>query len=289
MAVTGGGVINVDVPADAATLILEGGTSITDGTLVNGDVGTVEIQAPTGATFDNVDVSNTGLLQVDGGSQLLLVGGATITGGDVTVATGGLLKTYGAGIEINAVVTNDGTIEINSGGTLKISTSISGTGSVRIDGGATFELNGSDDQTVEFNGANAVFKIDGSSFGGSIVGFAASDEIDLKAFGYDGTTTATFDKGVLTIFHGGESICHDAGGDYSHAHLAGSGDATHTLITFKATDDAPVFAEDFGKGAIDEQLNTTGSSALGFGRRHPAFLAMSTCWTGRPRASRQRR
>ncbi len=261
VAVTGGGVINVDVPVDAATLILEGGTSITDGTLVNGDVGTVEIYGLDGATFDNVDVSNTGLLQVDGGSKLLLVGGATITGGDVTVATGGLLKTYGAGIEINAAVTNHGTIEINNGGTLKISTSISGTGSVRIDGGATFELNGSDDQTVEFHGANAVFKIDGSSFGGSIAGFAVSDEIDLKAFGYDETTTATFEKGVLTLFHGGESISMTLVGDYSHAHLAGSGDGTHTLITFKAEDDAPVFSEDSEKGSVDEQPNTTGSSA----------------------------
>ncbi|MBX9647849.1 MAG: VCBS domain-containing protein, partial [Xanthobacteraceae bacterium] len=249
-------------PAGAATLILEGGTSITDGTLVNGDVGTVEIHGTTGATFDNVDVNNAGLLQVDGASRLLLVGGATITGGDITVASGGLLKTYGAGIEINAVVTNDGTIEINNGGTLKISTSISGTGSVRIDGGATFELNGSDSQTVEFNGDNAVFRIDGSSFGGSIAGFAVSDEIDLKAFGYDDTTTATFEKGVLTLFHGGESISMTLVGDYSHAHLAGSGDGTHTLITFKAEDDAPVFAEDSENGSIDERPNTTGSPAL---------------------------
>ena len=263
VAVTGGGVINVDVPADAATLILEGGTSITDGTLVNGHVGTVEIHGATGATFDNVGVNNTGLLQVDGGSQLSLVGGATILGGgDLTVASGGLLKTYGAGIEINAVVTNDGTIEINGGGTLKISSSISGTGSVKIDGGATFELNGSDSQTVAFNGDNAVFRIDGSSFGGSIVGFAVSDEIDLKAFGYDETTTATFEKGVLTLFHGGEFISMTLVGDYSHAHLAGSGDGTHTLITFKAEDDAPVFAEDSEKGSIDEQPSTTGSAAL---------------------------
>jgi VCBS repeat-containing protein len=261
VAVTGGGIINVDVPADAATLILEGGTSITDGTLVNGNVGTVEIYGIDGATFDNVDVSNAGLLQVDGTSKLLLVGGATIIGGHVTVASGGLLETYGAGIEINAVVNNNGTIEITENGTLKISSSISGTGSVRIDGGATFELNGSDSQTVEFNGADAVFRIDGSSFGGSIVGFATSDQIDLKAFGYDETTTATFEKGVLTLFHGGQSISMALVGDYSHAHLAGSGDGTHTLITLKAEDDAPVFAEDSEKGSIDEQPNTIGSSA----------------------------
>ena len=207
-------------------------------------------------------MTGAGLLQVDGGSQLVLQGGATIGGGLVTVETGGLLATYGAGIEINAVaVTNDGTIEIEKDGTLKISSSISGTGSVRIDGGATFELDGSDSQTVKFNGDNAVFKIDGgASFTGSIVGFAATDQIDLEGITYDGSTTGTFDKGVLTIFHGGQSIAMTLVGDFSGLHFAGSEDAFgHTLITLKTTDDAPVFAEDSEKGEIDEQLNTTGS------------------------------
>nr|WP_143039703.1 MULTISPECIES: VCBS domain-containing protein [Bradyrhizobium] len=259
--VTGGGAINVDYAALAATLILEGGTSITGGTLVNGTVGTIEIESAAGAIFDDVGVTNVGTLQVDAASQLVLQNGATIAGGGVAVASGGLLETHGAGIEINAAITNDGTIEIKDG-TLKISTSISGTGSVRIDGGAAFELNGSDSQTVEFHGDNAVLKIDGASFGGSIAGFAATDEINLKSIAYDATTTATFVNGVLTIFHGSDSIAMTMVGDYSHAHLAGAGDATHTLITFNAADDAPVFAEKSETGSIEEQLTATGSSAL---------------------------
>jgi VCBS repeat-containing protein len=269
VAISGGGAINVDDVAQAAAIVLEGGTSITDGTLVNGKVGMIEVEGAKGATFDHVQVTNDGLLQIDGASLLVLQNGATIGGsGDITVASGALLQTYGAGIEINAAITNDGTIEIKDGA-LKISTSISGAGSVRIDGGAAFELNGSDSQTVEFHGDNAVFKIDGASFGGSIVGFAATDEIDLQSIAYDATTTATFvanadnSGGVLTFFHGTDSsIAMTLVGDYIHAHLAGAGDATHTLITFNAVDDAPVFAEKSETGSTDEQLATTGSSAL---------------------------
>ena len=130
----------------------------------------------------------------------------------MTVASGGLLKTYGAGIEINAAIANDGTIEIKDGGTLKISTSISGAGSVKIDGGATFELNGSDSQTVAFNGDNAVFKIDGSSFGGSISGFAATDEIDLQGIALRCDDHRDLRRsGVLTLLPWQRIHRHDAG------------------------------------------------------------------------------
>ncbi|SDN97545.1 VCBS domain-containing protein [Afipia sp. GAS231] len=245
-----------------------GNVSITNHGSVTGGVAAIDAQT-TGAATATIDnfghltgniIARNATFTNELHGDWSLDGTSTFTGVSTLANAGTIESSHTSVISGLSSLTNDGTIEV-TGGSLKISGSISGAGSVKIDGGATFELNGSDSQTVAFNGDNAVFKIDGSSFGGSIVGFAATDEIDLQSIAYDATTTATFVNGALTIFHGNDSIAMTLVGDYSHAHLAGAGDATHTLITFNAADDAPAFAETSETGSIDEQLTTTRSSA----------------------------
>ena len=119
---------------------------------------------------------------------------------------------------------------------------------------------------MSFTGADAELRIDTSSFGGSLSGLAATDEIDLSTIGYGPDTTATYmQTGILTLTDGSHSIGMTLTGDFSDLHFAGSSDGHGgTLITLNATDDAPVFAaaDKAELATVSELANTTGSPAL---------------------------
>ena len=206
------------------------------------------------------------IIHVDGGDTLTL-NNATVSGGGVTIGADALVKTSGDVTLTNTSVTNDGTIEI-TGGTLKITGSVASSGpdasgSIKIDSGAVLDLDGSDTQNVVFAGTNGELQIDTSSFGGSISGLAATDQIDLSTIGYGPGTTGTYSGGVLTITDGTHSISMTLTGDYSDAHFAGSSDGHGgTLITLNAHDDAPAFdAADATQIAnVTELADTTGST-----------------------------
>src|ERR1019366_6865882 len=78
--------------SSTATLTLDGGTTITGGTMTIGDTGEVYVQNGTGtfgATLDGVAVSNGGEIGIGGpvssGSTLILDDGTTISGGTLVL------------------------------------------------------------------------------------------------------------------------------------------------------------------------------------------------------------
>jgi VCBS repeat-containing protein len=225
---------------------------------------TLDGDTVTGTAFTGVATGS--IIHVDG-SDTLTLNSATVSGGGVTIGADAQVKTSGDVTLTNTSVTNDGTIEI-TGGTLKITGSVASSGpdasgSIKIDSGAVLDLDGSDTQNIVFAGANAELKIDASSFGGSISGLAATDQIDLRTIGYGPGTTGTYSGGVLTITDGTHSISMTLTGDYSDAHFAGSSDGHGgTLITLNAHDDAPAFdAADATQIAnVTELADTTGST-----------------------------
>ena len=246
------------------------GDSAIDGAKV--DIRQITVDADDTLKLDDTTVTGTtitdlGTVKVDTDETLKLTDVALSGGGAVAVETNALVQTAG-NVILAADVTNDGTIEIHDG-VLKISGSVEGAGSVQIDGGARFELDGSDTQDIVFAGAGAELQLDASSFGGSISGLTATDELDLRSIGYGAKTTGTYvgnanhDGGVLTITDGIKSISLTLVGDYSHAHFAGGTDsAGGTLITLNANDDLPVFAaaDKTQSGVVTELSHTTGSS-----------------------------
>jgi VCBS repeat-containing protein len=234
-------------------------------TIESGQTLTLDGDTVTGTAF--AGVATDSIIHVDGGDTLTL-NSTTVSGGGVTVGADALVKTSGDVSLTNSSVTNDGTIEI-TGGTLKITGSVASSGpdasgSIKIDSGAVLDLDGSDTQNVVFAGANGELKIDASSFGGSISGLAATDEIDLSTIGYGPGTTGTYSGGVLTITDGTHSISMTLTGDYSDAHFAGASDGHGgTLITLNANDDAPAFdsADTTQTAKVTELADTTGSTA----------------------------
>ncbi len=275
-------------------VIIDGGTindfsTLPSGSMIAGDIdvigsstishaqlnyGNVTIESGMTLTLDGDTVTGTAfagvatgsIIHVDGGDTLAL-NSATVSGGGVTIGTDALVKTSGDVTLTNTSVTNDGTIEITSG-TLKITGSVASSGpdasgSIKIDSGAVLDLDGSDTQNIVFAGANAELKIDASSFGGSISGLAATDEIDLSTIGFGPGTTGTYSGGVLTITDGTHSISMTLTGDYSDAHFAGSSDGHGgTLITLNANDDAPAFdsADTTQIAKVGELADATGST-----------------------------
>jgi fibronectin-binding autotransporter adhesin len=296
--ITGSGGIEVDVAMAQATLVLDDDAVMTHGSLTVGAFGALDIKTAGGATLHGVNVTNdnsievfagsvlildrvttvdnsTGIISIDGAGMLTLDDATTITGGSVTIGTDALVKTSGDVTLTNNSVTNDGTIEATNG-ILKITGSVGdsapgGSGSIQIDNGAVLDLDASDTQTVAFAGDAGKLRIDTSSFGASISGLTAGDEIDLSTVGYGSNTTGSYvsnadhDGGVLTITDGVHSISMTLVGDYSDAHFAGSTDGSGgTLVTLHANDDAPAFAaaDKSESATVTELPNTTGSSAL---------------------------
>ncbi|MEO6841518.1 MAG: VCBS domain-containing protein [Bradyrhizobium sp.] len=260
-----GGTVAGDIDVIGSSTISNAQINHGDVTIESGQTLTLDGDTVTGAAFTGVATDS--IIHVDGGDTLTL-NSVTVSGGGVTIGADALVKTSGDVTLTNTSVTNDGTIEITDG-TLKITGSIASSapdasGSIKIDSGAVLDLDGSDTQNVVFAGINGELQIDTSSFGGSISGLAATDQIDLSTIGFGPGTTGTYSGGVLTITDGSHSISMTLTGDYSDAHFAGASDGHGgTLITLNANDDAPVFAsaDKAQTGAVTELADTTGSAA----------------------------
>jgi hypothetical protein len=155
---------NIDVDtvsiADSTTLILDGGATITGGSMTIGPFGELDIEndssgiglafagfggfQPPSATLDDVAIDNNGVIAVDApGSAdtvtLLLEGGTTITGGRITVGSSGELDVErgfnGGGATLDDVwLTSSGSIDVDSEATTNLAILVLDDGSV-IDGG----------------------------------------------------------------------------------------------------------------------------------------------------------
>jgi len=157
-----------------ATLTLDDGTTITDGSLTIGATGVLDVEAGTtgpGATLNDVAVDATAagsLIEVGATATLTLEGGTGITGPGGTTAT----------------ITNAGTIEVAGAATLT-NDAVGNTGTIQVDGTQTLKLSGT---TIEGGTIN-----DYSVSGGIIAG-----DIDVVGWStIDGN--ATLNNGNVTV------------------------------------------------------------------------------------------
>ncbi|MGJ4892143.1 VCBS domain-containing protein [Bradyrhizobium sp. HKCCYLRH3099] len=259
-----GGVIIIDEAGDTpvpSTLVLDGGTSLTGGTLEVQIAGTLEI-AGHDVTLSGVQVENAGVFTVDLDAILALV--------DTKVSGDGELHVYGtitaSGVSgLSGTIYNEGTIEIVAGN-FEITGNVEGSGQIKVDAGATLKVDGHVDQTIDFSSeGSSELVVDDAGLSAKIAGLSVGDKIDLSTIAWSATTTASYDAetGVLTVTDGqGHSIDLTLVGDYSNAHFAGSTDGHGgTLITLTAEDAAPVIADPDQAGSIAETAEQTGSSA----------------------------
>ena len=164
------------IVTDDATIILNGAGSI------------IEDQ---NYIFDNTltTIGAAGVLELLGGrnftttaaftdSGALVLGGGTFTAGGLNIGAGGSIAGRGA---VATTVADSGLIEAK-GGTLTLQMAVTGIGALKIDAGATLTLGSTlaAGGTATFNGGSAILAITAvSSFGDTIGGLAATDEIDL--------------------------------------------------------------------------------------------------------------
>ncbi|MGJ4955855.1 VCBS domain-containing protein [Bradyrhizobium sp. HKCCYLRH2015] len=261
-----GGQIIIDedgvVPV-ASTLVLDGSTTITGGTLDIRIAGTLEIAGHDVVTLSGVDIDNVGKMTVDLGATLDLAG--TAVSGDGSLYIYGTITASGAS-GLSGTIYNDGTIEITAG-TFEINGDVTGSGLIKVDAGATLTVDGHVDQVIDFSSeGSSEIVIDGASFSAKLAGLGADDKIDLQTIKWSDATTASYDAdtGVLTVIDGeGHSIALTLVGDFSDLHFAGSKDANGgTLITVTAKDDVPVVTDPGKPGALTETGAQTGSSDL---------------------------
>ena len=153
--VTGGGTIDIGTttPATPATLLIDGGTSVTGGDLTFGgstDILDVEGAGSPAATLDDVTVTGGGTIDIGTTTPatpatLLIDGGTSVTGGDLTFGgSTDVLDVEPTGATLDDVlVTGGGTINVGTLAaatlTLDGGTSITG-GTLNLDNGSTLDV-----------------------------------------------------------------------------------------------------------------------------------------------------
>ncbi|WP_316201510.1 MULTISPECIES: VCBS domain-containing protein [unclassified Bradyrhizobium] len=242
-----------------STLVLDGSTTLTGGTLKIQIAGTLEIAGH--VTLSGVDVENLHVFTVDLGAYLDLVD--TKVSGDGELHVHGTITASGTS-GLSGTIYNDGTIEI-TGGTFEITGDVQGSGQIKVDADAILKIDGHIEQTIDFSSkGSSEIVIDDASFSAKLAGLGVGDKIDLQTIKWTEATTASYDAdtGVLTVVDGqGHSIALTLVGDFSDLHFAGSKDANGgTLITLIADDTAPVITDAGRPGAITEAAAQTGAS-----------------------------
>lgn len=242
-----------------STLVLDGSTTLTGGTLKIQIAGTLEIAGH--VTLSGVDVENLHVFTVDLGAYLDLAD--TKVSGDGELHVHGTITASGTS-GLSGTIYNDGTIEITAG-TFEITGDVQGSGQIKVDADAILKIDGHIEQTIDFSGkGSSEIVIDDASFSAKLAGLGVDDKIDLQTIKWSAATTATYDSdtGVLTVVDGqGHSIALTLVGDFSDLHFAGSKDANGgTLITLIADDTAPVITDAGRPGAITEAAAQTGAS-----------------------------
>jgi hypothetical protein len=188
---TAGGNINID--PGKATLTADDGTTFTGGTMTIGGKGMFDVdsgETGNGATLDNVDIANCGIVQVEDGAVLHLKG--------VTIA-GGILNTvgdpYDNGGVIQVLATDGKSIFDGSANTVTVE------GYVQVEPNAQLELKGDIDL------AGGIIELDESDTGhhgsqlvidGHVTltgyGYVALEGNDTGIVGGGGESTATLDN-----------------------------------------------------------------------------------------------
>jgi hypothetical protein len=174
--VTNHGEIELDVITNPVTLLLDGGTTVTGGTLVFGQTADVlHIEGPTGATLDNVDLSGGGAIDIGvttTGAVLTLDGGSTVTGGTISIASGSTLAVAGLPGAPDAIL--DG-VTVTDLGAITIDPAASGA-TLLLDDGASISGQGIGTMTIDSSGTLDVEQGGGSgNHGATLDGLSLTD------------------------------------------------------------------------------------------------------------------
>jgi fibronectin-binding autotransporter adhesin len=236
----------------AATLLLDDGTTITNGNLTIAGGSTVDIEAGTngpGATLDGVTVSGVGgdtpstiEIGTAGAATLLLDDGTTITNGNLTIAAGSTLDieagTNGLSAALDGVtVSGGGDLTVGSGATLTVDAvtldDVTLSGDVTNSGTLTIK------DTVTLDGAT----IDGGTIDdtGALVGHGAissviTDSGALTASG--GTLTLSGDNtysGITTVDSGATLALSGTGSIAASSDLVDNGTFDISATTLGAS------------------------------------------------------
>ena len=201
-----GGTLQVD-PITSGSLVpltLEGGTTVTGGTLVINSGGEAII-ASGGATLDDVTVTNNKTLLINSGTTLTLDGGTVISGS--TITDNGTIDVTGAATINGGANLTGGHVTVESGQTLTLdgatltNTTVNDIGTLNIDANNTLTLSGASGVTI-----------DGSTSSNGTV---------------DNSGTVALGSSTLTLLSGGFLTLDDGGKlTLSGGTISGTGGAT---------------------------------------------------------------
>ncbi len=259
VAITGAGTIQVDtvtpIQTVPATLNLDGGTSMTGGTLSIGGSGTLVIQAGGGGdnvTLDGVTVINGNSIEIGGnsvGANLVLDDGTKITGGTLTVDlnhSGNTLEiAYGAngpGATLDGVqVTNNDQIQVDGAVAATTNTAAIPAATLTLDDGA--KITGGNLQL----GSGAILDVEAGSnaqgahgatldhvgvSGGTIdVGVSGAATLTLTDGASTGSTAITVESGSTLDLDGVTITGGSLGGGGTIETAAGNGSSTLNGVT----------------------------------------------------------
>ena len=142
---------------------------------------------------DNLPLQNDSAAVIDANYQF---GTLTLDTGSNAIINTGLLEATNDGVlTIQSLVENaSGTVEAASGGYVDVQGNISGGQALIVDG--TLEYDGHSDVATAFSDGEqgALVLGAGSSFTGTVSGFAAGDAIDLKGVNFGNGTHLTYSK-----------------------------------------------------------------------------------------------
>ena len=183
-----------------STLTMDGGTTMTGGTLTIDTTGTLQVD-PSLAVLSGVNLVNHGNIIVDPGTaQLTLKSGTVVTGGTIHVGDDGTLEIDNSTLT-NVNIANAGIVDIGAGDTFSGTDTLTFVGAAELDveAGAQFNLTlaGIDtDDTIDLKGVTVTSSVwDGNKLfiNGSQLGFTVSgglpsgDTFAFKSDGHGGT------------------------------------------------------------------------------------------------------
>ncbi len=196
--------------SQGSTLILEDGTTITGGSISLVETGdTIAVLFGTndiGATFDNVQVSNDGTIQVGAAGTfsdptLVLKDGTTVAGGNLDIESTGVVNVQNGATLNDVTVTNTGSITIASGATLTlVGTSVNG--------------------AISFTGTGDMLAVDSNSdLSNAVVsGFVSGNIIDFTDITSGDDPSFNYSNGVLTLNYVVAVLDKDGQPTGAHAH-----------------------------------------------------------------------
>ena len=241
--VEGGTITSTDTITAVGPVVIESDALVSGGTLNVASMATLEIEAGTGsgATFDNVNVqlegSESGNLQIDGGATLTTEDTTTIQGSG-TVVNDGTLQAISGELSVQNTVNNSDGAVVASGGFIDFDLGITG-GTATISNGGKIEYGWSSTAQTAFAGAGTLVldhqvSTDANAYTLAISGFDSGDTIDVKDLAYAAGETVSWTQavtgadayGTLTITSDGQTASVTLDGTYSQGNFALASDGS---------------------------------------------------------------